>query len=92
MSTITTKDGTHGEDDQIDPYVAAGPLSAKLLKNGTLKTYNGFPYGPRLRRTRSMPTYSHFSKGNPMILARLMSPENKGGCKTAVIRCVALLP
>jgi pimeloyl-ACP methyl ester carboxylesterase len=28
----------HSEDDQIVPYVAAGPLSAKLLKNGTLKT------------------------------------------------------
>ena len=35
----------HSEDDQIVPYVAAGPLSAKLLKNGTLKTYNGFPHG-----------------------------------------------
>ena len=35
----------HGEDDQIVPYVAAGPLSAKLLKNGTLKTYKGFPHG-----------------------------------------------
>ena len=29
----------HGEDDQIVPYVASGPMSAKLLKNGTLKTY-----------------------------------------------------
>ena len=35
----------HGEDDQIVPYVAAGPLSAKLLKNGTLKTYKDFPHG-----------------------------------------------
>jgi len=35
----------HSEDDQIVPYVAAGPLSAKLLKNGTLKTYQGFPHG-----------------------------------------------
>jgi pimeloyl-ACP methyl ester carboxylesterase len=24
----------HSEDDQIVPYVAAGPLSAKLLENG----------------------------------------------------------
>ena len=31
----------HSEDDQIVPYVASGPLSAKLLKNGTLKTYKG---------------------------------------------------
>src|SRR5450432_581770 len=35
----------HSEDDQIVPYVAAGPLSAKLLKNGTMKTYKGFPHG-----------------------------------------------
>jgi len=35
----------HGDDDQIVPYVAAGPLSAKLLKNGTLRTYKGFPHG-----------------------------------------------
>jgi non-heme chloroperoxidase len=35
----------HSEDDQIVPYVAAGPLSAKLLKNGTLKTYRSFPHG-----------------------------------------------
>ena len=35
----------HSEDDQIVPYVAAGPESAKLLKNGTLKTYKDFPHG-----------------------------------------------
>ena len=35
----------HSEDDQIVPYVASGPLSAKLLKNGTMKTYKGFPHG-----------------------------------------------
>jgi non-heme chloroperoxidase len=35
----------HSEDDQIVPYIASGPLSAKLLKNGTLKTYKGFPHG-----------------------------------------------
>lgn len=35
----------HGEDDQIVPIVASAPLSAKLLKNGTLKTYPGFPHG-----------------------------------------------
>src|SRR5436853_4102128 len=29
----------HSEDDQIYHYQASGPLSAKLLKNGTLKTY-----------------------------------------------------
>jgi non-heme chloroperoxidase len=35
----------HSEDDQIVPYVASGPMSAKLLKNGKLKTYKGFPHG-----------------------------------------------
>ena len=35
----------HSEDDQIVPYVAAGPLSAKLLRNSTFKSYKGFPHG-----------------------------------------------
>jgi non-heme chloroperoxidase len=35
----------HSEADQIVPYQAAGPLSAKLLKHGTLKTYKDFPHG-----------------------------------------------
>jgi non-heme chloroperoxidase len=35
----------HGDDDQIVPYADSGPLTAKLLKNGTLKTYQGYPHG-----------------------------------------------
>jgi non-heme chloroperoxidase len=35
----------HGDDDQIVPYAGSAPLSAKLLKNSTLKTYKGFPHG-----------------------------------------------
>jgi non-heme chloroperoxidase len=35
----------HGDDDQIVPYADSAPLSALLLKNGTLKTYKGFPHG-----------------------------------------------
>jgi non-heme chloroperoxidase len=35
----------HSEDDQIVPYSDSGPLSAKLLKNGMLKTYSRFPHG-----------------------------------------------
>lgn len=35
----------HGDDDQIVPYENSGPLSVKLLPNGTLKTYKGFPHG-----------------------------------------------
>jgi non-heme chloroperoxidase len=35
----------HGDDDQIVPYADSAPLSAKLLKHGTLNTYKGFPHG-----------------------------------------------
>ena len=35
----------HGTDDQIVPYPDSAPLSAKLLKNGTLKSYEAFPHG-----------------------------------------------
>jgi non-heme chloroperoxidase len=35
----------HSEDDQIVPYADSAPLSVKLLKNGTLKTYKDFPHG-----------------------------------------------
>jgi non-heme chloroperoxidase len=37
--------GTIGDDDQIVPYANSAPLSAKLLRNATLKTYKGFPHG-----------------------------------------------
>jgi non-heme chloroperoxidase len=35
----------HGDDDQVVPYADSAPLSVKLLKQGTLKTYKGFPHG-----------------------------------------------
>jgi non-heme chloroperoxidase len=35
----------HGDDDQIVPYADSAPLSVKLLKHGTLKTYKGLPHG-----------------------------------------------
>jgi non-heme chloroperoxidase len=35
----------HGDDDQIVPFADSAPLSAKLLKNGTLKVYEKFPHG-----------------------------------------------
>jgi len=35
----------HGDDDQVVPYADSGPLSAKLVQNGTLKTYKGYPHG-----------------------------------------------
>ncbi len=51
----------HSVDDQIVPYVASGPKSAALLKNGTLKTYrDNFPH--------SMPT-THADAINADLLA-----------------------
>jgi non-heme chloroperoxidase len=35
----------HGDDDQIVPIGAAGLMSAKILKNATLKVYPAFPHG-----------------------------------------------
>jgi non-heme chloroperoxidase len=35
----------HGTDDQIVPYADSAPLSVKLLKKGTLKSYDGLPHG-----------------------------------------------
>ncbi|MEV5187546.1 alpha/beta fold hydrolase [Streptomyces werraensis] len=35
----------HGTDDQIVPYDDAAPLTVKLLKNGTLKSYEDYPHG-----------------------------------------------
>jgi non-heme chloroperoxidase len=35
----------HGDDDQIVPIDDAARLSVKLLRNGTLKVYPGFPHG-----------------------------------------------
>jgi non-heme chloroperoxidase len=35
----------HGTDDQIVPIADSALLSSKLLKNNTLKVYEGFPHG-----------------------------------------------
>ncbi|MDR0181996.1 alpha/beta fold hydrolase [Lysobacter arvi] len=35
----------HGDDDQIVPVDEAARLSAKLLRNATLKVYPGYPHG-----------------------------------------------
>ncbi len=35
----------HGDDDQIVPFADSAPLSVKLLKQGTLKVYDGLPHG-----------------------------------------------
>ncbi|MGW0159764.1 alpha/beta fold hydrolase [Mycobacterium sp. NPDC003323] len=54
----------HSRDDQIVPYVASGPKSAALLRNGTLITYEDFPHG--------MPT-THAEVINADLLAFLKS-------------------
>ena len=54
----------HGDDDQVVPYADSGPLTAKLVKNGTLKTYHGYPHG--------MPT-THADVINADLLAWLQS-------------------
>jgi non-heme chloroperoxidase len=35
----------HGEDDQVVPVANSAELSVKLVKNGKLKIYPGFPHG-----------------------------------------------
>ncbi|EOL9123176.1 alpha/beta fold hydrolase [Enterobacter ludwigii] len=35
----------HGDDDQVVPYDDSGKLSAELVKNGKLITYEGAPHG-----------------------------------------------
>jgi non-heme chloroperoxidase len=35
----------HGDDDQVVPIADSALLSAKLVKNGTLKVYKGYPHG-----------------------------------------------
>jgi non-heme chloroperoxidase len=54
----------NGEADQIVPCASSGPRAVELLKNGTLKTYEGFPHG--------MPT-THAETINGDVLAFLTS-------------------
>src|SRR5580698_2404411 len=54
----------HGDDDQIVPYADAGVLTAKIVKNATLKIYKGFPHG--------MPT-THAETINADLLAFIRS-------------------
>jgi non-heme chloroperoxidase len=58
----------HSEDDQIVPYADAGPLSAKLLRNSTFKSYKDFPHG--------MPT-THADTINADLLAYLKGAASK---------------
>ena len=40
----------HGDDDQIVPIANAGVLTAKIVKNATLRVYKGAPHGLPARR------------------------------------------
>ena len=35
----------HGEADQVVPFASTVPRAVDLLKNGSLKTYPGYPHG-----------------------------------------------
>jgi len=67
----------HGDDDQIVPYADSAPLSAKLLKNGTLKTYKGFPHG--------MPT-THADQIDRDLLAFIEKPTQLTGRSQSPLR------
>jgi non-heme chloroperoxidase len=54
----------HGEADQIVPIASSAPRAVKLVQNGTLKTYPGFPHG--------MPT-THADTINADLLAFIQS-------------------
>ena len=64
----------HSEDDQIVPYADSAPLTVKLLKNGTLKTYKDLPHG--LCQT-------HPEIVNPEILAFIRGEEVKADQQAA---------
>jgi non-heme chloroperoxidase len=66
----------HGDDDQVVPYADSAPLSAKLLKNGTLKTYKGFPHG--------MPT-TEADTFNRDVLAFITQPAARPAREAALV-------
>jgi non-heme chloroperoxidase len=52
----------HGDDDQIVPTDASAHASSKLVKNATLKIYEGAPHGLAETRTNATPTCWHSSE------------------------------
>jgi len=71
----------HGDDDQIVPYADSGPLSAKLVKNGTLKTYSGFRMAcPPPRRKPSTPTcWPSWKRETAATRVASVTPPAEGG-------------
>jgi non-heme chloroperoxidase len=73
----------HSEDDQIVPYADSGPLSAKLLKNGTFKSYKGLPHG--------MPT-THPDIINKDLLAFIRGEQIDASAEQAPVRMAEPIP
>lgn len=57
----------HGTDDQIVPYADSAPLSVKLLKRGTLRSYEGLPHGMLSTHAAILnPDLLAFIRGEPL--------------------------
>jgi len=57
----------HGTDDQIVPYADSAPLSAGLLKQGTLQSYEGLPHGMLSTNPEILnPDLLAFIRGEPL--------------------------
>jgi non-heme chloroperoxidase len=65
----------HSEDDQIVPYADSGPLTAKLLKNSTFKSFKDLPHG--LLST-------HPEIVNPILLAFVRGEAIEGTTETLI--------
>ena len=76
----------HGDDDQIVPIADSALLSAKLLKNGTLKVYEKLPHG--------MCT-THADVINPDLLAFITSSirlSAGAAYRTTTVPCSMFIP
>src|SRR3977135_2881138 len=68
----------HGDDDQIVPYADSAPLSAELLKNSTLKTYEGFPHAmPPTEAITCTPPILGFLPAQPQAPTRGASADGR---------------
>src|SRR5205823_7508987 len=65
----------HGDDDQIVPIGASGLMSAKIVKNATLKVYPGFPHGMGTTNANQINADLHaFLKSLGVRLTTIFSP------------------